>query len=337
MKTSMKLAIAALAIIVIGVALSMAGYENKGSNLFNIRFNIGNNTTDSKLITKSEKLNSFTDIDIDTDIDNIEIVSSDQYRIELAYDEAEGDINYYNDNGTLTIKPADKLTILDINFNANYQSSSLKIYVPQDAKINSAKIDVDDGNINISGIDLAKASIDNSYGSVILSSLVMEEAIINADDGNIELKDITAKEVTLDNSYGNVTIDSLVADNLECDMNDGNFNGSNITINNKTYLDNDYGNVEFAGLSTDSLEADLEDGNIKINELKCNSSKIDNEYGDIELNYLGDENEFNYSLDSEYGTVTVGGIEQGDKANKESGEKSISAQCENGNINITFN
>lgn len=289
-----------IALMIVGVIFTGVGYAMNGGLRLNDLGNLNNKEEKSiELINETKELKQFKNIDIDTEFNNIEIIPSNKYKIELKYDNSYGKINYKVNKETLVVtqKPRTKIKNHDLELLKNENRNNIKIYIPTNDKVNNLNIKCDASNIEIEGIDIDSLDILSNLGNILVRDCKIKNGEVVADAGNIELYNINALNIGAYSNLGNIVMnendisDSL---NIENDM-------GNIEVNGKIYgdidLKNNLGNIELTinenkKLYNYKVDCDLGNGEVDgdnkvkaVNNNSKNNIKLDCSLGNIELNF----------------------------------------------------
>lgn len=150
------------------------------------------------------EMDEFSDIDIDIDIANVEIVRGDEYAVEYRLGE---DAVLENKSGILSIEDDSFKSIITGGI-TSAEDTYVKIYVPEDAEVGINLI-VGIGDINIEEVTFDTIYIEADLGDVTISgeSLGGDVEII-ADLGNIDITGYLACDISIEADLGKVNITS---------------------------------------------------------------------------------------------------------------------------------
>lgn len=229
MKKTVYLAVLSLVTvfcIIIGSIYHISGWVGFGlGNLFH--FISGSEDTGSgtnrNRITYSEDLSPFSQIEIDTDVMNINIEKGDNYHLEydctenrqpeievtgnklkLKQPKAKGwlrnHINYKCDM-TLTIPEG---TVLD---NADITTDVGNVYI-NNTECNDIKLELDVGNLEIKLCTFKDSEIESDVGNIKINQSDIGNSNIETDTGDVNIKECEFKDIEIYNDIGNVDLDS---------------------------------------------------------------------------------------------------------------------------------
>lgn len=190
------------------------------------------------------------------------------------------DIHY----GKVYIKQGEQFAIEASNVNRKY----LRSYVDGD----TWRIE-DDSNfeINFFGIHLGDRGVDFNDGNSLITIYIpeyftAEEIDIDLGAGNIEINQIAGNSVSLDVGAGKMQVDKLIAYD-EADLTVG---AGNITINN---------------IESNNTDLECGMGEITINGVLKGDSNVECGVGQVTLDLEGNEEDYNYYIDSGVGDVII--------------------------------
>lgn len=196
MKTQKILFKAAIILIILGVIIG-------GVKLFRVM------TQTETLLIHSEVIeDSFENISIDIDTDDITIESSKDDKCHLETDEFK-DLPHETTvvNNTLTIKQVSKSELFK-NIEFGKDSPKLKLYLPKKSYKN-LYVNGDLGNVTVS------------------SEFTFGDVTIKIDTGNIKLSNVVAhNKFEFDIDVGNITMDNCDAEEITAEVDTGNVKGS---------------------------------------------------------------------------------------------------------------
>lgn len=195
--------------IVVGIILTVVGCSINGG--FTVYKDMETSTIfdNSKVVSKSEKLEEFNNIEIDVEVNSVEIIPSDKYFIEVKYIEGESYVNYEVKDNTLKIKQ--EITSKHKNYDINVlkeKNNSINLYVPKDSIMESIKIDSNVANIYLDEIVANKLSASCDVGNIeIQDSIINKELDLSNDVGNIDVEGKIYGVCNVKNNIGNIELD----------------------------------------------------------------------------------------------------------------------------------
>ncbi len=160
-----------------------------------------------------EKLQPFSQINIDIQCADIKIKKGEDYSIKLGYDKNKYSIGYEVKNGILSVKSKSKTKFVKhfgFNFGINNEdiTSSLEINLPADYdKDTKIKIDADCSEINLSDIKLVDSYIKSDVGNIKGTNLKADNLKINSDVGNINLSGEFTGNTTFNTNVGKLKLE----------------------------------------------------------------------------------------------------------------------------------
>lgn len=194
------------------------GYVAKEKGLFEMKHADQENTSkDTNIISESKEFDAFENINIEASVNNIEIVSSNKYKVELKYDETYGKIDYKVENDTLKIAQNPYKKSMNIIVN-NY----IKIYVPKDVKVKNLNISLEVGNITLENLDINKSTFKSKVGNMEIKQCLVNEVDASVDKGNIDINESTInKHLKLKSDVGNSNLNGKFLGHINISENVG--------------------------------------------------------------------------------------------------------------------
>lgn len=153
-----------------------------------------------------------------------------------------------------------------ISMSDNY---GVTIILPIGTKLDKASLNLDLGELNVSGLEVDDFSAEVDFGDINIDNIKAESFSIDEDMGDINIDNISATTLSVKQSAGDVAIDSCTAKDVTADS--------------------DLGSISFDG-DCDSLTA------------SCSM-------GDIDVTTKRDVNEMKLNLDVDLGAISVNGNE----------------------------
>ena len=290
-----KWIIAAIALIIIG---AVAFYAAAASMDFDLqKLDNGKYETNTVVIE-----DSFQNISLDADDETVSLKPSEDGKCSVVFVE---EVHHKHEasvtNGTLTIRPKDGRKPIQY-FGVYARNTEITIYLPNasysdlvidsdtadiqipaeftfqnihidgdDADVTCAasaggiQIDVDSGNLSLTGITANAIDLATDSGDIRAESLqCQEDVIIHGDTGNVYLKDVSCRGLTAELYDGDITLDNVIAAeafSIETDSGDVQFMASDAgSVSVRT----DSGNVTGSLLSGKDFSAETDSGNVNV-------------------------------------------------------------------------
>lgn len=231
--------------VVAGALLFAVGFLNGGKNYVlaaDLNQWKGSATKeDSTYGLEKTKIDDYSTLNVDLSSLNLQIVSSEDDSYYISYTTSDSKekepVSYDVKNKILTLKEdsdSNSYTHIDIGFLTAFLSKDkdfttdenvVTLYVPTDARFQSA-------NIN------------SSFGDILINSSCFESGKISSDDGEIFIKNSTLKDVTVSASFGDVkTYDSKIkACNFE--LSDGDFVAKDSEFTGENSISSSFGDID---------------------------------------------------------------------------------------------
>ncbi|WP_042145453.1 DUF4097 family beta strand repeat-containing protein [Paucisalibacillus sp. EB02] len=272
-------------LIIVGILLATIGLF-VGAN-----FTIVNTDTGLKAVGNNDRLHEelslkeFKNIELNIADGDIEVIPSDEYKIEI--ERMEGTkITHAVENKTLSIKEETNSGFKFVmNFSFNIQETVIKIYVPTDA-------------------EFTDITIASKFGDIQLDGLNVNKLHVYSNDGEVAIDNIHSDKIVVENKYGDVKSTNLKTNHLEVEINDGDANLESIVAAN-TVLNNHYGDTSLSNFTSKGTKIESEDGDININGELLGQTTINSNYGNIYLKLANKESEMSYNIQNKYGGIVV--------------------------------
>ncbi len=260
-------------------------------------------------LQKTKLEENITDIDANITYGNVYIETADDYYIEYncVGNEIVNGPTYEVVDGKLTFNEPqydvnDDKVFLNFNFdlfnNSDIENNYVKIYVPAQTVINGITIKDNCGDIFFDGLQCESVDITNDYG-------------------DIELNNMNATNLNLKSSCGNV------------DIANSQFGNGNIEL--------EYGTVSIEYSTIDVVNIDNACGDIETEEFEVTDLNASDDYGDMNLNLIGDMSLYDYEVKTDLGDVTFNGKSIGKSNIKSEGaEHKLIIKNDCGDISISF-
>lgn len=329
-----------LGLVVCGVIFSTFGFFMGGrfENINNNLVSLGSKNI--KTISQTKQLSDFDKVDIDVDLDYIDIIKSDENKLELNYNEKINKVEYkIKDNNLIITQP--KNNNVGVHFNMvgfnNQNSNYLKLYVSDNTKLKYLKINAQDLDIKINSINSENTDIQSFSGNISIDDLSSSSIDIAMNDGDLKLNNSTVSaNLTFKNDHGDINISNSNFNHFISNLGDGDFKISN-SNSKKTEIKNSHGNISSTGFLSNELNVDNSDGDINIDGSLLGTNTLNNEHGDIHINSNESESLYNYNVISKFGDVNIGNNNVGNSFVKEVNAKnSLNITSNDGDITVKF-
>ncbi|MGL4913825.1 MAG: DUF4097 family beta strand repeat-containing protein [Romboutsia sp.] len=338
MKFSKLILKISLGLIAIGIVLSSLGFLMGGkTNLVKNNF-VSISSDDTKRIIETKKLDDFDKINIDVKLDYIELIKSNENKLELNYNENLNKVDYQVQDGNLTIMQTAKNQVgVHVNLLQNRNLDYMKLYIKDSSSLENLNINVSDSEIKISEINSNLVDIISDYGNVDINNLNSNKINLSAKDGNINLDNINVSDkINVNNNYGEIDISNSNFENFSTSLSDGNLDISNTTVKTSD-ITNKYGNITLSDFLSSGLNIDVNDGNVDLIGSFMGDTNVNNKYGNIDIISNDSEDLYNYSIINKYGDINVGNQNpEGSIIKNSNGKHTLNLNCNDGNINVTF-
>ena len=293
--------------VVAGALLFAVGFLNGGKNYVlaaDLNQWKGSATKENSTYgLEKTKIDDYSTLNVDLSSLNLQIVSSDDNSYYISYTTSDSKekepVSYDVKNKILTLKEdsdSNSYTHIDIGFLTAFLSKDkdfttdenvVTLYVPTDARFQSA-------NIN------------SSFGDILINSSCFESGKISSDDGEIFIKNSTLKDVTVSASFGDVkTYDSKIkACNFE--LSDGDFVAKDSEFTGENSISSSFGDIDIEAkkeqLLTLGFDASTGFGDIEVPDFlegKLHEEDVD------ESSYQRNGKDGNLKLQADDGDIVI--------------------------------
>ena len=208
----------------------------------------------SKTLTGEGKLDGMpSDLEIDIDSANMTVCSGTDFSIRYSLPEnMVPNIDFHN--GRLSVKSPDNILIVPFDMGGDYY---VNITLPQNAGLNTASIDLDAGNLNISDISGDQMKIDLDAGNLNMADTKVNGLSIDLDAGNMELTGCMLQRFQTDVDAGNIDLAGCDVQSIKAKADAGNISSRDSRIAEGS-CETDMGNITLSGdIGNVSTKTDL--------------------------------------------------------------------------------
>ena len=349
------IAIAAAAMVAVGLLLAGVGYAAGGNQPINIDgtgIHIGDWENGSgkgnasaaisgKQKTFEEKLNPFSSIKTDINLYPVELIAGDEYAIEGVYDTGLGKPEYTVKDGTLIIEARND-TIFNvgkkssINFGGQNSKLGVKVYYPKGTKLNDVNIKASAADLSFKGIVADSAEFNIGLGGLELGDISAKTIKVSLGAGDCLLTGLKADNLDITNQLGETTLKKTEAKTLTAKSFSGDVIFSDVTAEQGT-LELDLGELSAENLKTQGLTAKNQSGDIILKGMLLGDTDITSSLGTVSVSPGASEDQFNYELKTSLGTVTAGENESSSSIKvKNEAKNTIKISASLGDIEVQF-
>lgn len=144
----------------------------------------------------------FSSINLDVDLGTVTIAAGDDYGVDIRAWGKGYEVNHWYSGGTLTIESNDSGSVLPTDC-----GSEITVYVPADVWLESLYVDLDLGDLTLSGPNLDYAEIDLDLGSLTGEALTVTTSFnVDADLGEVNLYGDLGEYVDISADLGSVQL-----------------------------------------------------------------------------------------------------------------------------------
>ncbi len=241
--------------IIAGALWHFGGFFNNGFRLFNV--NVFGNADLGEMRNVNEDIGSFSSMDINLDIGDLEIREGSGFSVSYDYPERIAP-EYEIKDDTLVVKG--KTGGINVN---SASDCKMVITVPTGIKFDNAEVKCSLGDIKILGIEATKLTVDESLGAITVR------------DGDFETVKVT-------NSLGDVDVSNVKAKSLNGKLSMGSLHMSDVNIDDVD-CNNNMGDIKFEG-DCKYLNLDVDMGDIEVNSSSDWEGTLKCDMGDVSVN-----------------------------------------------------
>ncbi|MBE6153680.1 MAG: DUF4097 domain-containing protein [Firmicutes bacterium] len=142
--------------------------------------------------------------------------------------------------------------------------------------------------------------------------------------------------VTIENGSGKIDIETLKSKKLYFDLGAGNVNIDNLLVLNEGKIDGGAGSITINDGRVNNLDLDMGIGKLSLTTKITGNNEIDAGIGEIDLNLIGNENDYNIKLDKGIGSMYIDNKKINNSVNYGSGSNIIDINGGIGKIDVEF-
>ncbi|GAA0070373.1 hypothetical protein UT300003_18960 [Clostridium sardiniense] len=194
----------------------------------------------------SQKLNkNIKDININLELANIEIESTDSNDIGLTYSLSgrQRKVEEFKDS---TMKFKETGTALELslpNDFKNIYNISITILLPK-SYTGNLNIKSSNGYVNLRDLTLSRLNLDLNYGDINLQTLKANDANLKASNGHIQSNDSNINNSDISVNYGDIYVQGFIG-NSNIKSNNGNIETNLSKLGKNTNISTKYGEIQF--------------------------------------------------------------------------------------------
>lgn len=224
---------------------------------------------------------------------------------------------------------------------SSYELSELKINDNTD-KLN---IELSSADLSIKSGDTLSVETSNKYIKVSNKNRVLyvseeKHSLLKNDSSEVVVyvpDDFEFDYVDIDTGAGRITIDSLNTQVLNLDLGAGRVQLNNILTSTKADIDTGAGKTTINNSRFNNLDLDCGVGMVSINSSITGDSTVDAGVGSLELNLLGNKDDYKIKVDKGIGSFKIDGVKVNDNSYYGEGSNTIKISGGVGSIKVLFN
>ena len=291
-------------------------------------------------------------IDADITSDNLEIRTGDVEYISVSYYDRPGYNEYeITESGdSLGIRYVDLHPIEVMTIDLDLEDKPVIITVPESfsGKVN---ISSSSGSIIAESINVSSLDLKNTSGGIRINDVdIATDAKLSNTSGGINVENLVCKNLTASNTSGGISIEnSTIYEKLDTKCNSGNISLRSVTVKKGARIATTSGTRYLEDVSAEYLNSDGSSGSLKavdvtvvydfsssttsgsvtLDRVEAGSNiKISAASGDVRGTVVGDEDDFNISVNTSSGSCNL--------KDSNEGNKKLTVSTTSGSINIDF-
>lgn len=350
MNKSLKgVAIAAAAMVTVGILLTGIGWMAGGNQpvYFDHKgIHVGGREEDPEFGTLEsffQNVDSFSSIDADLDFYDVDLIPGDKFAVDGTFYSKEGKPDVKVEGGTLIIREkTHRLININIDFPGLFTHEDqprIKIYYPQNTELKDLVLKCDASDLKYENLAITgKADLSLDFGSLDIDGLSAKSAKISMDGGSCTLKEIKADDLNIVNSMGKTTVEAADLKTLTIDADSGEISLTGVTADQGEFT-SDMGRINGKDMSTKGLKVRSSSGEVVLDGKLFGLTDITSDMGAVTVDPGAPKEQFNYELNADMGSVSVGGDQySGDVAiNNGSAPNTLKIKTDMGAIKVNFN
>lgn len=161
-----------------------------------------------------------TGIKIDGDYD-VRIQKGERDSVKVCYAEnLNPDI--FNDEGRLSIVEPEADSAISIDFSSKDTAPYVEITCADGKALNVVDVDVENGDVSVTGINAGIMNIDSEFGQIALDGVKFDRGEIDSESGDIVCTGVVSRGVEIDSECGDCTLSGTFAGKTDVEIESGN-------------------------------------------------------------------------------------------------------------------
>lgn len=276
MKTNKKWIIAAVILLVVGVLIS-------GISVAVLGFDFHKLSTVEYETNTYEVNESFQNITIKADIENINFVLSDDGTCKVVCLEAKEDRHQVSvQDDTLMISKNEKQGMQLVNFAVVTESPKIEVYLPND-QYQALFVEAETGNVGISkDFTFESISVTLDTGAVSSQASASGDVNIKTDTGLITVSGVSAYGMRLTSETGSMNIENIeLSGNMEIHESTGKVKMENVSCKNLT-SNGDTGSIVMTNIiAVEAFNIERDTGNVEFNACDAETIYVRTDTGNV--------------------------------------------------------
>lgn len=348
MNKSLKgVAIAATAMVAAGILLIGIGWMAGGNQPVyfdqkGIHVGERNASGNEALESFAQDVKDFTSIDADLDFYDVNLIPSDEYAVDGMFYSKEGKPDIKVENGTLIIREKEHKGInIDIDLPGLFTYDNrpkVNIYYPKSAELSDLVLKCGASDLKLENLTLKrKADLTLDLGSLDVDGLTAGNIKVSMGSGSCTLKKIKADNLDISNDMEKTTVVGADLKTLKIDAGSGEISLTGVTADHGKLVA-DMGRIDGKDLNTSGLKVESGSGEVVLKGKLSGLTDITGDMGAVTVNPGTSKDQFNYELNADMGTVSVGGDDFSGNVvmNNGSAKNTLKIKTDMGSIKVNF-
>lgn len=223
---------------------------------------------------------NFSSLVIKGDYD-VRIKSGNHDSVKVGYGENMNPPTVQNENGRLIITEADEESWFTINLSDRDYAPFVEVTCSDGRALDSIDIETENGDVELSGIETGRISVDSDYGDVSFAGVAFDSGELDVENGDIKCTDIISQSLKIENEYGDCSLAGEIKGLCEVEMENGSLQIDTALAESQYSIaaGTDSGSLCIGDEKQDDYECRYNGGT------GSNKLKLFSEYGDIKVDF----------------------------------------------------
>lgn len=287
--------------IIIAVSLIILGAVVSTLSLARLNFDFSNLNTQKYVSNEHIVTEDFSNIKIDVDTSDIELVRSENNECMIVSIDTEktkhiitvknntlfisldDERKWYDYIGVFTMSPSLTIHLPKDSYDSlNIEADTSDIKVPKDFIFGKVEIETDTGDVQVLSQVSATLDISSDTGDITMQNINPQSITLETNTGDAQMQDINSQSITLETDTGKTFLTNVNCNYLSSSGDTGNISFKNVDAGTKFNITRSTGDVMFDKCDADELYITTDTGDIsgtlltdKVFVCKTNTGDID--------------------------------------------------------------